>query len=219
MALLFPRFQEFSPFFRLVDELDRASRPNQHCGPSTRSFAPRFDVKETKEAYELHGELPGLDQSNVNIEWSDESTLVISGRSEKHVESTNAPAEATSEAPASATEDNDFVEVDTPATTEEQSTSYHKPSVEDEGAEAASEKAAAEPTDAVTKTTEKKTVAKAENQPRYWIAERSYGKFNRTFRFPHRVEHDAVKASLKNGVLQVVVPKAKLREPTRVVIN
>jgi HSP20 family molecular chaperone IbpA len=213
MTLLFPRFQEFSPFFHLVDELDRASRTHHR---STRSFAPRFDVKETKEAYELNGELPGIDQSNVNIEWNDESTLTISGHTQKRTESSNAP-EVTETAKASEAAETDFVEVDAP-TTEEQSSSYQKPTVEDDGAEASSSKAAAEPSEAVTET-EKKTVSKADSQSRYWISERSFGKFSRTFHFSSRVEHDAVKASLKNGVLHVFVPKAKLREPTRVVIN
>lgn len=204
MSLLFPRFQEFSPFFRLADELDRASRTHHNSGSSMRSFAPRFDVKETKEAYELHGELPGIDQSNVNIEWSDESTLNISGHTQKRADTTNAP-EVTE------------VEEATPAATEEQSHAYQKPTVEDEEGETSTSKAAAEPTSAVTKT--ENTVAKADDQPRYWITERSFGSFNRTFQFPSRVDHEAVKATMKNGILEVLVPKAKAREPRRVVIN
>jgi len=207
MSLLFPRFQEFSPFFRLADEIDRAARSQIH-GSSTRSFAPRFDVKETKETYELYGELPGIDQSNVNIEWSDETTLTISGRSEKRVESTNTP------------EVNEVPEL-TPASTPEPTTPYHKPSVEDDEAETRDND-----TDIVVVENEEKPVAKTEEKPaakadqsRYWISERSYGTFSRTFHFASRVEHDAVKASLKNGVLSVVVPKAKVREPRRVVIN
>jgi len=208
MTLLFPRFQEFSPLFRLADELDRAARGHQTHGASTRSFAPRFDVKETKEAYELNGELPGIDQSDVNIEWSDESTLTISGHTERITKSTNAAPEAP---------ETEF-EVVTPESTEEQSDTYHKPTVEDEDAEASSTKATEGAATTVTKA-DKKPVAKTSEKSRYWVTERSFGNFNRTFQFPSRVDHDGVKASMKNGVLQVLVPKAKALEPRRVVIN
>merc|ERR1712029_19797 len=73
---LFPRFtQEFAPIFRLFDEYDRqAYRDVDRQFQSVRSFTPKFDVKETKNAYELHGELPGIEQKNINIEWTDNNT-------------------------------------------------------------------------------------------------------------------------------------------------
>jgi len=194
MSLLLPKFQEFSPFFRFADELERASRLHQNG--SSRSFAPRFDVQETQESYELHGELPGVEQSNVNIEWTDDHTLTISGQTEKRYEATNVK---------------DTLEVEEASTPEPQ---YKKPTVEDEEFENVSKGDSAE-----TKPAEK-TVAQAQpNQPRYWITERSFGSFNRTFQFPSRVDHDSVKASMKNGILSVVVPKAKAREPRKITIN
>nr|AAV33735.1 30 kDa heat shock protein [Trichophyton rubrum] len=40
------------------------------------------------------------------------------------------------------------------------------------------------------------------------MTERSVGEFNRVFKFPSRVDQDAVSASLKDGILSVNVPKA-----------
>lgn len=195
MSLIIPRFQEFSPFFRLADEIDRATRPHAH-GPNLRSFAPRFDVKEAKEAYELYGELPGVEQSNINIEWSDDSTLTISGHTEKHYESSNV--------------------ADAPETEERENGNgnYEKPTVEEAG-----EPAAKSTETAVAQSAPSKDVAKHRSKSRYWITERSVGSFNRTFQFPTRVDHDGVKANLKDGILNITVPKAKAREPRKVSIE
>jgi len=86
MSLYFPNLQEFSPIFRLADELNQATRSSGIANSNWRSFAPRFDVKETKDGYELQGELPGIEQSNINIEWSDDNTLTISGHTEHRSE-------------------------------------------------------------------------------------------------------------------------------------
>lgn len=199
MSLLFPKFQEFQPFFRFADELERATR--QHQTGSSRSFAPRFDVQETQESYELHGELPGVEQSNVNIEWTDDHTLTISGQTEKRSQATNVKDHA-----------KDIPEVEEPSTPEPQ---YKKPTVEDDEYENITKESA------IAKPVEK-TVAQPQaqaSQPRFWITERSFGSFNRTFQFPARVEHDTVRATMKNGILTVVVPKAKAREPRKIAIN
>jgi len=196
MSLMLPRFQEFSPFFRLADEIDRATRSQAHS-PNLRSFAPRFDVKEAKEAYELYGELPGVEQSNVHIEWSDDTTLTISGHTEKHYESGNV--------------------ADAPETDERENGNgnYQKPAVEEAG-----EPSAKSTETAVTQSASSKPVAKhGSKKSRYWITERSVGSFNRAFQFPTRVDHDTVKANLKDGILNIIVPKAKAKEPRKVNIE
>merc|ERR1712023_592412 len=115
---LFPRFtQEFAPIFRLFDEYDRqAFRNIDREFNNIRSFTPKFDVKETKEGYELHGELPGVEQKNINIEWTDDNTLTISGRHEHVREEGQRPQ--------------GFIEDD-----QEQKNFEHQPTVEDEPAE------------------------------------------------------------------------------------
>jgi len=54
---------------------------------------------------------------------------------------------------------------------------------------------------------------------RYWLSERSYGEFSRMFTFPGPVDQDAVKAKFKNGVLDVVVPKAERKGGRRIEIE
>jgi len=173
---LFPRtFQEFSPIINLVNDYEKATRAmtrDMFSENDMAFFRPKFDVKETKDYYELHGELPGLEQKNVNIEWTDGNTLTISGRTEhRHEEGTRPTAEDVSE-----------------------SSSNDKPTE----------------TTAVTTTQKAGEVGKpVEHETKYWVSERSIGEFRRNFSFPARVDQDAVKATLKNGVLSINVPKAK----------
>lgn len=182
---LFPRFtQEFGPLFRLFDEYDRQNfRDVDRQFQSLRSFTPKFDVKETKEAYELHGELPGVEQKNVNIEWTDNNTLTISGKHEHVREEGQRPT---------AIEAGD----------EQKKIESHQPTVEDESAGSANKD-----TQVAKQPEQQQQVSKEEPKHRYWVSERSVGSFHRSFAFPARVNQDAVKASLKNGILSIVVPK------------
>ncbi|KAH1300348.1 heat shock protein [Aspergillus fumigatus] len=66
--------------------------------PSVRSFAPRFDVRETSDASLLDGELAGIAQNDIDIEFSDSDTLVIKGRSEREYHS-GTPEQTTPEPP------------------------------------------------------------------------------------------------------------------------
>jgi len=196
---LFPRFtQEFAPLFRLMDDYDRrVFRPEfERQMKEVRSFTPKFDVKEVEDAYELHGEFPGIDQKDINIEWSDSNTLTISGRHETVREEGERPAAAIE------------------AGSGENHPKYEKPSVEDDGANNQS-------TGAVAKKEGQNEVAqKNENTgPKFWVSERSVGEFHRAFSFPARVDQDAVKASLKNGILSIVVPKAKAPQPRKINIE
>ncbi|KAJ5119206.1 hypothetical protein N7448_010912 [Penicillium atrosanguineum] len=150
----FPSSGDFSPLFRLLDDYDSHRTSRQ---PSLRSFSPRFDVRETEEAYHLDGELPGIAQKDIDIEFTDPQTLTVKGRTERE---------------------------------------YHaEPQVEIDGDE-----------------TEQKSDTKS--LYRFWASERATGEFQRIFSFPTRVDQDAVKANLKNGILSVVVPKA-IASPTK----
>jgi HSP20 family protein len=204
--------QELHPIFRLVNEVERASRPQQQRRACVPTFKPSFDVKELKDSYELQGELPGVDQKDIDIEWTDASTLAIKGRTE-YTRRTPKPA-----APASAEQ----------ASKADESTAEKKPyqpSVEEEDGTSSTtatddfvDVAAAE--DPETSTPQEAPVAEApKEQGRFWVSERSVGSFHRTFTFPVRVESENVKASLKNGILSVVVPKAKIPEPRRINIE
>ncbi|HVA56490.1 MAG: Hsp20/alpha crystallin family protein [Gemmatimonadaceae bacterium] len=54
-----------------------------------------------------------------------------------------------------------------------------------------------------------KTETKSEKEKKYYVWERSYGSFERTFSFPSSVDQDKIKASFEQGVLSVVLPKTK----------
>ena len=158
----FPAQGDFAPLFRLLDDYDSHRSTRQQ--PSMRSFSPRFDVRESAKAYHLDGELPGIYQKDIDIEFSDPQTLVVKGRTERE---------------------------------------YHsEPKDDDE---------------------EEDTAAKGEKtltiSHRFWASERSVGEFQRTFSFPSRVDQDAVKATLKNGILSVLVPKATATATKKITIE
>lgn len=198
---LFPRFaQEFSPLFRLMDDYERHAI--RGVNDSIRTFSPKFDVKELKDSYELHGEFPGIEQKNINIEWTDANTLTISGRHETVREEGERPQHLLKESGES-------------TSTEKHDENYHKPTVEDDTAENTTTSESR-----VAKKSEQHEVAKQNaNSPKYWVSERSVGEFHRSFNFPARVDQDAVKASLKDGILSIVVPKAQATKPRKINIE
>merc|ERR1711939_837096 len=188
---LFPRFveNEFAPMFRLLDSYANHAVNNGRAnnGPFS-SFTPKFDIKETDQTYELHGELPGIEQKNINIEFTDRQTLTIKGRTEHSREEGQRSAA--------------LIEGEQRAQIEG-GEKYQKPSVEDENATAMSgaNPDASTTGEAAQETDENSEVAKDEG--RYWLSERSVGEFARTFAFPNPVDQEKVKASLKDGILSV----------------
>jgi len=75
----------------------------------------------------------------------------------------------------------------------------HKPTVE----EAPDEN---DDTVVVNKNKENKDT-KVDDRPKFWVQERTFGDFQRTFNFPHDIDIDAVKAGLEHGILRIVIPK------------
>ena len=142
---------DFAPLFRLLDDYDVHRNSRDQSG-SLSAYAPRFDVRETKDGYTLDGELPGAIQKNIEIEFSDPQTLVVKGHSERDYQSPN---------------------------NKEEDSEGHK----------------------------------------YWVSERSTGEFQRVFTFPARVDQDRVKASLKNGILTVNVPKASAPTTKKITVQ
>ncbi|KAJ5818308.1 30 kDa heat shock protein [Penicillium riverlandense] len=190
----FPRFTELSPLFHLLDDYE-AHRSRPTCRRSTRTpttsttttqptFTPAFDVRELDSGYYLDGELPGVVQSNIDIEFSDPQTLVIKGRTEREY------AESTT------TNSNKDIKSTSPASR------WRQPTVQNED----EDEAAQSNTDSDTTTTAE-PASNHDSPYHYWVSERSIGNFQRTFTFPTRVDQDAVRANLKNGVLSVFVPK------------
>ncbi|PGH07617.1 hypothetical protein GX51_01625 [Blastomyces parvus] len=193
----FPRFPagDFTPLFRLLDDYE-SHRSGSESTSALRTFAPRFDVRETKDSYHLDGELPGINQKDIDIEFTDSQTLVVKGRSEREYSASSGGEEAPSASGA------------IPGTKKPR-----QPTVEDEEAGAS--------TTAMTKTGGKSQEVghHVRDGMKYWVSERSVGEFSRTFSFPTRVNQDGVKASLKNGILSVVIPKASAPTSKRINIE
>ncbi|KAJ6186942.1 hypothetical protein N7519_001850 [Penicillium mononematosum] len=164
------------------------------------SFAPAFDVREFTNAYYLDGELPGVDQSNIEIEFTDPHTLVIKGHTDREYNNNN--------------DNND--NNDASSSRSSSPAGWHQATVEDEDAESTSsaDTAASKTASASASHTEKTETDK----PHFWAKERSVGDFQRTFSFTARVDQDSVRASLKNGVLSVVVPKEPTPTPKKIPI-
>lgn len=97
---LFPRVpssfgpfrHELGPFFNLFN--DTFSELQKISDSTSRVFSPKFDVKEVQDKYILEGELPGIDQKDVVLEFADEQTLTIKGRTEHHREEGHKPVPA-----------------------------------------------------------------------------------------------------------------------------
>lgn len=196
----------FTPLFRLLDDFDNYSRQGT---PGRRSnlpsWQPKFDVRETGESYELHGELPGINKQDVHIEFTEPQTMIIRGKSERTYTAGTPPA--------------GLVEGEKPKAAiteaEEEHKNNHHATVEEEYESIAHESG--------TEVTKAETEAPKESKPvdhaKYWLTERSVGEFSRSFNFPTRVDQEAVTASFKDGILNIVVPKAKKHESRRIAVN
>ena len=116
--------------------------PRQHHSGAG-IWYPAVDILESKEAYLIRAELPGMKKEDFNLELKD-STLTLSGE-RKFEETANG--------------------VD-----------YHR-------------------------------------------VERGAGKFSRSFYLPQTVKHDGIKASYRDGILEVHVPKAEEAKPKRITVS
>jgi HSP20 family protein len=57
------------------------------------------------------------------------------------------------------------------------------------------------------------------NGVEYHRAERLAGKFTRSFFLPQTVKHDGIKATYKDGILEVYVPKAEEAKPKQISVS
>ncbi|KAL8288506.1 hypothetical protein RB597_000563 [Gaeumannomyces tritici] len=145
-------------------------------------WTPKFDLQETPSTYVLHGEFPGVEKKDIHIEFADEQTMSIRGRSERvRTHSSEDVEEATGK--------------DAGKEKEKDSGAQQEPNGKE-----------------VTHQDKSKQQVGAQREQRpqlkYWVTERSFGEFARSFTFPSRVDPSGVVAKLDNGVLNLVVPKA-----------
>jgi HSP20 family molecular chaperone IbpA len=120
----------FTPLFRLLDDFDTYSRQTGGSQPrrSASIWQPKFDVRETSDAYELHGELPGVTRDTIDIQFPEPQSMVVRGKAERNYSSGTPPA--------GQIEDKKAIEAgDSP----------HQATVEDENAEAPVQKTQTKP--------------------------------------------------------------------------
>jgi len=189
----------FTPLFRLLDDFDSYARQ----GVSGRrtdmpSWQPKFDVRETGEAYELHGELPGINKKDVHIEFPEPQSMLIRGRTERTYTAGTPPA--------------GLIEGTTRGGAITEGGEESKKAGEEEDKSASREAGS----DAIEKEMPE---TKKSDKAKYWLSERSVGEFSRTFNFPTQVDQNSVTANFNDGILNILVPKAKKQESKRIAIN
>ncbi len=64
-----------------------------------------------------------------------------------------------------------------------------------------------------------KEVKDEDKEKKYYRYEREYGEFRREFTLPAKVKTDAVTAKVKNGVLEIVLPKAEMEKKAKVQVK
>ena len=128
-----------------INELfdDTFGRPRTYAKAPAGAWLPPVDILESKDAYLIRAELPGMKKEDFNVEVND-GTLTVSG-------------ERKYEEPASGVE-------------------YHR-------------------------------------------VERVAGKFSRSFYLPQTVKQDGIKATYRDGILEVHVPKAEEAKPRQIAIS
>jgi len=182
----------FVPFLSQVEELlgeiGREARRAAHIQRQQRKriFRARFDVRENNDGYEVEGELPGFEQENIG------ATLAEPEADEHSDTSSHKSYQPTVE--------DDFEDLGAETSSTVSASSSPAPT-EPKGKEKAVEP---------VQQTSTPAPQQQQQQPRdqELLSERVYGSFERNFRFPERIDAEGVRASLKNGVLSIKVPKA-----------
>lgn len=199
---------EFGPFFRFLEEVAEQSAQPQaksagcHSAPRAH-FRPKFDVAETEAAYELFGDLPGVSQQDLDVEFPDAQTLTVRGKVVRRQPESTTTAEAAE--PTTVASDDDAASTKGKQASVEDDDEYMQ--VEKQGEQ---EAAPAEP-----------AAAPKPEAPKFKFhsLERKLGNFSRTFTFPAAVDTDAVRANLKDGVLSITVPKSTKPSAKKVFIQ
>ncbi|KAL2166785.1 hypothetical protein VTG60DRAFT_2138 [Thermothelomyces hinnuleus] len=207
---------------------ERRSRPQ----PST--FNPRFDIRETEDAYEFYGELPGLQRENLNIELLDPQTLAVRGHversyprlsnvsSSKAIEPAPTPTSITTKTEQPCRNSYQATVEDDPedenSLSSGRSTPVSSPTSRSSSPWTELAKTAMSGTPGQEEATQSRP-EHTEEEPLYLCQERSVGQFSRTFTFADRVDEDNVTASLQNGILSIRLPKQKPSAPRRIEIS
>jgi hypothetical protein len=209
----------------------------------------QFAVTHNEQGWQVNGDIQGFEQDNINIEITDEHTLKIAGNTEWQPEKVQpqtdvvpAAEEPTKEVQEDKIDGATLTEAESATIGPDSDTESHKSyqaTVEDDfedlGAETASLISASSAASTVSEPTEPKGKEKAvevptttegaavqqpqEEAPAQQEQERVHGSFERTFRFPERIDGANVRASFKDGTLNITVPRAPAEQVKRIAIQ
>lgn len=231
MAFFLPRTAyhvqtPMNPLYHLLRELDQSVlQPQQpqrkrQCHPqqktraevacptyrvNARPWEPRFEAHETEDSFVIYGELPGLNKEHVTVEFPEPTKLVVSGKVERFTDAPKAD-ETTPEK----TAPTPTIESDNEDT---RSRSSYQATVEDDvGGDDFEVLSHASGKSETSNQLEPETLSEKakEKEPEQPQEPRRSGyrkEFSRYFTFPTYVNHEAVTAELKDGLLTVIVPK------------
>lgn len=174
--------------FRLFDEFHRRGA-NSH-------IIPRFDVCEFSDAYELHGELPGIDKKDLQIEFADAQTLLLHGvfrRSYKLDTPLKEPR------------------ISDQSYNDTSMAKHERNEQQDSGTKTQNRSSSKQGIEELDKKNKR-------NEPKFWATERVFGEFSRPFTFVNKIYHNGVTAELKDGILTVRVPKTGDSSPHKIEI-
>ena len=245
---VFPSFVPFlSQVDELLSEIDREARREAHRQRQQRKRIARahFNVHEISGGYQVDGEIAGFEQDHIDIEVTDDNTLKVTGDTDRKVEQPQAAASSPGTLPAEQPAQHETMdgvtlnepELDraaSPTHSETSSNKSYQATVEDDFEDLSNEfkstrSSAAEPKgkEKVVDEPAANTETAVQQQPQQEVPAqqpeneewRFQGAFERTFRFPERIDAAGVRANLRNGLLSITVPKAKAPEVRRILIQ
>lgn len=211
-----------------------------------RALRAQFAVTQNEQGWQVDGDIQGFEQDNINIEVTDEHTLKVAGNTQWQSEkaqpqhdATPALEQATEPVQDDKIDGATLTDAETATVGPDSDTESHKSyqaTVEDDfedlGAEAASLFSAPSGSSTKSEPTEPKGKEKAVEEPSNTVApqpqaeapaqqeqERVHGSFERTFRFSERIDGANVRASFKDGTLNITVPRAPAQEIKRIAIQ
>ncbi|KAK1828686.1 HSP20-like chaperone [Podospora conica] len=199
---LFRLLDDFNSYSREVQEDERADSkgPRGH-GRHRRGPRPRFDIRETREAYELYGEMPGTDRKDVHVELTGQNTLLIWGHVDRGYDAPVAGRAGGGQGKKKGKKGGGGKE---------------------EGEEGKKEEDGGKKDDGGKKEDGGGGEGKKEEggEPiRFLMRERFVGDFEREFAFPGPLQEFDISASLENGILKVTVPKAGTGQGRRIEVQ
>ncbi|KAL7273348.1 hypothetical protein RUND412_003800 [Rhizina undulata] len=151
-------------------------------------FSPKFDVIEDSSSYRLYGEIPGVEKSQVTLEFVSPRNLLIYGNCSRTA-THDVVSEPAEKPPQPAVQRSRRGSVIVEEAVDEADVPFIEKHIKEEAA--------------LKKQREKEE----EEKVKWWALERNIGDFRASFEFPEEIVPDKTTAKLEHGILKVRVPK------------